>query len=102
MIPAVEELRPLSAGRLLNIRREVQTDGVEEWAVAAECNARVLAESCFSGGKCVFSDGQAVLESLTFCEMEHLLRRLAETERERNGRENPNFDPERFRKLKEA
>ena len=102
MIPAVEELRPLPASRILDIRREIRADGIEDWAAAAECNARVLAESCFSAGERVFPDGRAVLDSLTFREMELLIRRLVEAERGRDSRENPNFDPERFRKLKEA
>ena len=97
----VEELRPLSALRLLTIRREVQTEGTEDWALAVICNARVLAECCYTGGERVFSDGDAVLEALTVREMERLLEQLAEADAPVDGG-NPNFDAARFRKLKEG
>lgn len=102
MTVAVEELRPLTAGRLLAIRREAQADGTEEWALSAVCNARVLAECCYAGGERIFSDGGAVLEAMTLREIESLVRQLAGEEMARSGCGNPNFDPTRFRALKEA
>ena len=102
MTTAVEELRPLSAGRLLHIRRTVQAEGVEDWAVPLVCNARVLAECCYTGGERVFSRGEAVLESLTVREMEALIRQLGGEATQRNGVENPGFDPARFLALKET
>ena len=101
MTPAMDELRPLTAGRLLEIRRQVYADGVEDWAVAAECNARVLAECCYDSGERVFPDGGAVLASMTFREMERLLVQLAGEEIPA-GCGNPQFDPARFRAMKEA
>lgn len=102
MTVVVEELRPLSAGRLLNIRREVQLEGIEEWAVPVVCNARVLAECCYTGGERVFPHGAAVLETMTVREMESMICRLAGEETPRSEMENPGFDPARFRALKEA
>lgn len=101
MTPAVDELCPLTAGRLLEIRRQVYADGIEDWAVAAECNARVLAECCYDGGKRVFPDGGAVLAAMTFREMERLLAQLAGEEIPA-GCGNPQFDSARFRAMKEA
>ena len=60
----VEELRPLTAGRLLRIRREAERGGWDEAERGLRCNAQVLAESCFTGGEAVFADGEAVLEEL--------------------------------------
>lgn len=97
----VEELRPLSALRLLTIRREVQAEGTEEWALAVTCNAQVLAECCYTGGERVFRDGEAVLAAMTVREMERLLARLADADAPRDGG-NPNFDADRFRRLKEG
>ena len=97
----VEELRPLNAGRLLAIRREVQGEGTEDWALGIVCNARVLAECCYADGSRVFPNGEAVLESMTVREMERLLELLAEGNLPSGGG-NPNFDPARFRALKEG
>lgn len=101
MMPAVDELRPLTAGRLLEIRRQVCADNAEDWAVAAECNARVLAECCYDGGERVFHNAAAVLDTMTFREMERLLGYLT-GEEPRGECSNPQFDPARFRVMKEA
>jgi hypothetical protein len=97
------ELRPLRAGRLLEIRRAVRAqteDGAER---AALCNAQVLAEACFSGEEAAFPNGEAVLAELTFGEMESLLRRLGGGEETpRPGAVNPRFDPARFHALREG
>ena len=73
----MDELRPLTAGRLLAIRRTVRAAGGDALEEAALCNARVLAESCFRDGEPAFADAEAVLAALTFPEMETLLERLA-------------------------
>ena len=74
----VDELRPLTAARLLAIWRE----------------------SGWSQGEPAFQNSGAVLEELTAREMESFLEMLGgqrETETV-----NPAFDPERFQKLREV
>lgn len=95
---AVDELRPLSAGRLLTLWRECG-DAAAELERALLCNASVLAESCFYEGEPVFEDGAAVLDALTTREMETLLRQLAE-ERGPGAPENPGFDWAAFQRLR--
>ena len=102
MSAAVEELRPLTAGRLLTIRREVRAQTEDELEQALLCNAWVLAESCFCEGRAVFRSGEEVLETLTPREMELLLRQLAEGEPPATAGDNPAFDRERFLALKEG
>lgn len=96
----VDELRPLTAGRLLAIRREVCAGAEDELERGALCNARVLAECCRCGGKPAFSDAGAVLAELTFAEMEELLRRWRE--RKMPAVVNPRFDESRFVRLREG
>lgn len=102
MNAGIDELRPLTAGRLLTIRREVCTKDCDRLETAALCNARVLAESCYTDGNRTFADGQAVLEAMTFQEMETLLQRLAW----RGGTAapppaaNPQFDEARFQAMR--
>ena len=95
----VDELRPLSAGRLLAIRREVCAGTEDALERGALCNARVLAECCFYGGEPAFADAGAVLDALTFPEMEELLRRWRE--RKPPAAVNPQFDEARFAQLRE-
>ena len=95
----VEELRGLTAGRLLEIWRESggQTEDPLERALLS--NAVVLAECCFTQGETVFENAEDVLRELTTKEMEHLLRRLSDG----GGQQvNPSFDEERFRALLEG
>ena len=92
----VEELRLPTAGRLLTIRREVRMESGDDWEQAALCNARVLAESCYRGGRRMFADGGAVLAALTFAEMEALVRQLTLQRAAESGAVNPKFEPERF------
>ena len=100
----VEELRPLTAGRLLRIRREAERGGWDEAERGLRCNAQVLAESCFTGGEAVFADGEAVLEELSVAEMETLLSRLCgeghDPREKRPAAVNPNFDAGRFETLR--
>lgn len=96
----VDELRLPTAGRLLTIRREARDADCDPMECAAVCNARVLAESCYLDGECVFASGQAVLEALTFREMETLLRKLSGTAASPDA--NPRFDESRFHALREG
>jgi len=98
---AIDELRPLTAGRLLSIRRDVCAETEDELERGALCNARVLAACCFRDGESVFSDAREVLEALTFREMEDLLRRWKDGERLRPAPVNPCFDEARFSRLRE-
>ena len=98
----LDELRQLTAGRLLAIWRESGEAAEEPGERALLCNARVLAESCFLEGKAVFHSGDDVLAALTPREMELLLRQLAEGEAPTAAGDNPAFDRERFQALKEG
>lgn len=102
---AVDELRPLTAGRLLALWRESREadDPLERVLL---CNGRILAECCFFQGERVYEDETEALEDLTGRQMEGLLRRLADGsgigERrpgQRRETVNPAFDPARFEAL---
>ena len=96
----IDELRPLTAGRLLELwreSREASEDGLERTVI---CNARVLAECCWSRGEPAFPDSGAVLEELTTREMESLLGLLGGTGEA--AQLNPAFDPARFQALREV
>ena len=97
----VDELRQLTAGKLLAIWRESGETAEEPMERALLCNARVLAESCFYQGEAVFQNGSDVLEALTAQEMETLLRQLAFGREQGSGAQNPAFDPARFCALEE-
>lgn len=77
MMEELDELRPPTAWRLLEIWRGTRDLAEEPLERALLCNAQVLAESCLYQGAPVFDDGAAVLARLTAGEMEALLRRLA-------------------------
>lgn len=94
----IDELRPLTAGRLLALWREHRE--AEPLERALLCNAAVLAESCFFRGEPAFGSGEDILAELTGRQMEELLRTLAGGARFRPAGENPAFDPERFLRLK--
>lgn len=99
MSGGVTALRPLTAGRLLEIRREVRGRAGDALERAALCNAQVLAEACLDGeGDPVYAGPEAVLAELTFPEMEQLLLALGD------GAQllNPSFDAARFAALKEG
>ena len=95
-----DELRPLTAGRLLTLWRESGKAAEEPLERALLCNAAVIAESCFWQGEAVFECPEAVLESMTPREMEALLQRMAEGKNPLGGEENPAFDAERFEALR--
>lgn len=99
----VDELRPLTAGRLLELwqaYRKVQ-DPLER---VLRCNGRILSECCFSQGERVYGNEAEVLTDLTGRQMERLLRQLAEgggseDRRSPAGTVNPEFDAARFAAL---
>ena len=77
MMEELDELRPPTAWRLLEIWRGTRELAEEPLERALLCNAQVLAESCLYQGAPVFSNGGDVLARLTAGEMEALLRRLS-------------------------
>lgn len=98
----LDELRQLTAGRLLTIWRESGEAAEEPVERALLCNAQVLAESCFYQGEPVFESGETVLELLTTREMEMLLQQLAKGSAPVAAVENPAFDQARFERLREG
>ena len=97
----IDELRPLTAGRLLALWqacREKTEDPLERTLL---CNASILAECCFCRREPAFSDERAVLDALTGRQMTELLGRLTKAETPREETVNPAFDWERFRALEE-
>lgn len=97
----IEELRPLTALRLLTIRQEVCAQTEDELERGALCNAQVLAECCFCGGQPAFRDSREVLEQLTFGEMEGLLRHWKDGKNVKPAAVNPQFNEARFTCLRE-
>ena len=59
MMEELDELRPPTAWRLLEIWRGTRELAEESLERALLCNAQVLAESCLRQGKPVFPDGAA-------------------------------------------
>ena len=96
----LDELRQLTAARLLTLWRESGREAEEPTERALLCNAAVLAECCRCQGERVYEDAEAVLEDLTPREMETLLRRLGGQEPPGPAGVNPQFCPERFAALK--
>lgn len=99
----IDELRPLTAGRLLELWKEARDieDPLERVLL---CNVRILLECCRCQGKPVYGGEAEALADLTAREMERLLRRLAEgggiTGRPGEDAGNPNFDAARFAALR--
>lgn len=99
----IDRLRPMPAARLLAIWRDTREQTEEPLERCLLCNAQVLAECCWRGEERAFASAEQVLASLTGRQMEALLRRLMEEEPARApDAENPAFDPERFRALREG
>lgn len=99
---SVDELRPPTALRLLELWRESGQTAEEPLERALLCNAAVLAESCFYQGTAVFGGGAEVLRDLTPREMETLLEQLACGSQPAAGEKNPAFDRRRFDALREG
>ena len=97
----LDELRPLTAGRLLALWRQCREYGDPLERVLV-CNGRILAACCFFRGEPVFEDERAVLAALTGRQLERLLLRLAEAEPGPEGTGNPSFDQGRFEALREG
>nr|WP_325242353.1 hypothetical protein [uncultured Oscillibacter sp.] len=99
----IDELRPLTAGRLLELWQACREAGDPLERVLL-CNGRILSECCFAQGKRVYGDEAEALADLTGRQMERLLRRLAEgggppNRRPQAGTVNPEFDAARFAAL---
>ncbi len=99
----IDELRPLTAGRLLELWRACREarDPLERVLL---CTGRILSNCCFTQGKRVYGDEAEALADLTGRQMERLLRRLAEgggseVRRPRWGTVNPEFDSARVAPL---
>ena len=98
----IDELRPVSAGRLLAIWRQTRDVTEDPLERSLLCNARVLAECCYHEGERVFDDELAVLSSLTGRQMEKLLVRLAGDAPASPPAVNPAFDQAKFDALREG
>ena len=98
----MDELRSLTAGRLLTLWRESGQMAEDPMERALLCNAAVVAESCFFQGERAFGSAEEVLESMTPREMEQLLRRLAEGRNSWETAGNPAFDDGRFQAMQEG
>lgn len=98
----IDELRPLTAGRLLALWQEAREAAEDPLERTVLCNARIAVECCFCRGEPVFENEEAVLAALTGRQLERLLLRLAEAEPHREERGNPSFDQERFEALREG
>lgn len=95
----VDELKPLSAARILELWRACgEVDPLER---ALLCNARILVQCCFFEGKAVYADESEVLHDLSGRQMETLLLKLADGGGEPDPLPfvNPAFDLDRFRTL---
>ena len=69
----IDELRPLTAIRLLELWRACRKETEDPLERTLLCNARVLAECCFCRSEPAFSDEKAVLSALTGRQMAELL-----------------------------
>lgn len=97
-----DELRQLTALRLLTIWRECGAAAEEPVERALLCNACVLAESCFYQGEPMFASSEEVLSLLTAREMETLLQQLADGQMTMAEGENSSFDLAQYERLREG
>lgn len=99
----MDELRGLTAGRLLELWRDSRNieDPLERVLI---CNVRILMEACRLHGERVYGSETEVLADLTAHEMNRLLVRLAEGGGVLSApaAENPGFDTARFQALEGA
>ena len=68
----IDELRPLTAGRLLELWQEAREAAEDPLERTILCNARIAAACCFSGGEPAFEDERAVLAALTGRQLEDM------------------------------
>ena len=101
-----DELRPLTAGRLLALWREYR-EAEDPLERVLRCNGRILSECCFLRGQRVYADEAEALDDLTPRQAERLLTLRAEGGGPLEGRpgsvpaeENPDFDAARFEALR--
>lgn len=100
----IDELRPLTAGRLLALWRQCR-EAEDPLERVLTCNGRILSECCFFQGQRVYGDETEALADLTGRQMERLLCRLArdggpgEDRRREAEAVNPEFDAARFAAL---
>ena len=95
----VDALKPLTAGKLLELWRYYRERVEDPLERTLLCNAAILRDSCYCQGEAIYGDELEVLRDLTPGEMEDLLLRLAEGEalpEERGG----TFDLQRFADMK--
>ena len=94
----VDELRPMPAGRLLELWRKCREELEDPLERTVFCNARILAECCFWRGEPVYQNECEVLADLTGKQIADLLLRLADSNEAAKPQEtmNPAFDQGRF------
>ena len=97
----VDELRGLTAGRLLELWRACRKEAEDPLERVLLCNGWILAECCYCRGERVYAGPGEALADLSPRQMERLLLRLAEGGAPAGSEaENPGFDPARFAELK--
>jgi len=94
----IDELRPVSALRLLTIWRESGEETEDPLVRSLLSNAAVLAACCYDQGEAVYAGAEDVLADLSPREMEQLLSLLSGG----GGQLNPAFDEARFQSLREV
>ena len=94
----IDELRPVSALRLLTIWRESGEETEDPLVRSLLSNAAVLAACCYAQGETVYAGAEDVLADMTPREMEQLLSLLSGG----GGQLNPAFDEARFQSLREV
>ena len=99
----IDELRPLTAGRLLELWQACREAGDPLERVLL-CNGRILSECCFAQGKRVYGDEAEALADLTGRQMAGGGGGLgggggSEDRRPQAGTVNPEFDAARFAAL---
>ena len=95
---AMDELRPMTAGRLLELWRKCREELEDPLERTMFCNAGILAECCFWQGGPVYQNEYEVLSDLTGKQIADLLLRLADSNgtAEPQAAMNPAFDQGRF------
>lgn len=99
----IDQLRPLTAGKLLQLRHDPLLDQCTPEEAGLVGNALVVAACCLREGQVVFQNGQEVLEQLTAEEIEGFIRAIAAGEtrppQQTHAAENAGFDLSRFSRM---